>query len=431
MARDFGDMLLNRRREMGLSIQQVANTIKMRPQIIEYFETGNYDAMPPRGYAQGMISSYARFLGLNPREVVDAYFEGLHRYETSSSSPSAANFTGAMDASPRSANATGRYLMVDTRDAGSRFAQRPPQAGYVPESRSPHEMVPGHRLRANAAATRRMPANPSGRDLAAPGRGVRRAGGRPTGRDAGGLPPRTGTRGRGRDQRRDSRGNRGRGAARRRGFDLAGLITDSRFVIGCLAVIAVLLIVVIFLAVRSCSTAPAQAADTGSTVAATTDASAADTATSATASESSTEATGTQDAATADSEAAAAQPTQYAVTVTYTGDSSAWIEIRIDGVLAAESGTVTKGFTHTYTVTGSIEIKTDSTSDVEVTRDGERVRYDSKSAGIGRVTITVPAAAADTQTAATGDASSTAADDTAASTDAATSAAGTAAMTTQ
>ncbi|MFR7670255.1 MAG: helix-turn-helix domain-containing protein [Collinsella sp.] len=42
MAARFGDMLLEQRRRMGLSIQQVANTIKIRPQIIEFFETGNF-----------------------------------------------------------------------------------------------------------------------------------------------------------------------------------------------------------------------------------------------------------------------------------------------------------------------------------------------------------------------------------------------------
>ena len=81
MSSRFGGMLLNRRRELGMSIQQVANVIKIRPQIIEYFETANFAAMPPRGYAQGMISSYARYLGLNPREVVDAYFDELGTYE--------------------------------------------------------------------------------------------------------------------------------------------------------------------------------------------------------------------------------------------------------------------------------------------------------------------------------------------------------------
>ena len=60
MAARFGDMLLERRRQRGMSIQQVANTIKIRPQIIEFFETGNFASMPPRGYAQGMIASSAR-----------------------------------------------------------------------------------------------------------------------------------------------------------------------------------------------------------------------------------------------------------------------------------------------------------------------------------------------------------------------------------
>lgn len=85
MAARFGDMLLEQRRRMGLSIQQVANTIKIRPQIIEFFENGNFASMPPRGYAQGMISSYARFLGLNPREVVNAYFDDLMAYERETS----------------------------------------------------------------------------------------------------------------------------------------------------------------------------------------------------------------------------------------------------------------------------------------------------------------------------------------------------------
>ena len=49
MAARFGDMLLEQRRRMGLSIQQVANTIKIRPQIIEFFENGNFASMPPRG----------------------------------------------------------------------------------------------------------------------------------------------------------------------------------------------------------------------------------------------------------------------------------------------------------------------------------------------------------------------------------------------
>ena len=112
MAARFGDMLLEQRRRMGLSIQQVANTIKIRPQIIEFFETGNFASMPPRGYAQGMISSYARFLGLNPREVVNAYFDDLMAYERETSQQGGRFQDAAGYVNSRSSGDNGRFLMV-------------------------------------------------------------------------------------------------------------------------------------------------------------------------------------------------------------------------------------------------------------------------------------------------------------------------------
>ena len=123
MAR-FGDMLYQRRRQMGLTILQVANTIKIRPQIIEFFENGDFTAMPPRGYAQGMISSYARYLGLNPREVVEAYFEDLRAYEQATDNHGGRFQDAAGLVSTRSASATGRFMMVDSAPR-SRYAQRP------------------------------------------------------------------------------------------------------------------------------------------------------------------------------------------------------------------------------------------------------------------------------------------------------------------
>lgn len=48
MAARFGDMLLEQRRRMGLSIQQVANTIKIRPQIIEFSRPVTLHRCPAR-----------------------------------------------------------------------------------------------------------------------------------------------------------------------------------------------------------------------------------------------------------------------------------------------------------------------------------------------------------------------------------------------
>ena len=140
MAQRFGDILKERRRQLGLSIQQVANAIKMRPQIIENFELGDISSMPPRGYAQGMISSYARYLGLNPRVVINAYFDELAEYESNSSRSGGTYQAAAGDAVVRSADDTGRFMMIDTPPK-SRFVQRPPQAGYVTESTTGHESL--------------------------------------------------------------------------------------------------------------------------------------------------------------------------------------------------------------------------------------------------------------------------------------------------
>ncbi len=123
MAARFGDMLLEQRRRMGLSIQQVANTIKIRPQIIEFFETGNFASMPPRGYAQGMISSYARFLGLNPREVVNAYFDDLMAYERETSQQGGRFQDAAGYVNSRSSVDNGRFLMVQG-GRSTRYGQR-------------------------------------------------------------------------------------------------------------------------------------------------------------------------------------------------------------------------------------------------------------------------------------------------------------------
>lgn len=77
----FGDVLAERRRRLGLTIDQAVSATKLRPQAIDAFERSDFSALPPKGYAQGMLSSYARFLRLDPKEVLSAYFDELYLYE--------------------------------------------------------------------------------------------------------------------------------------------------------------------------------------------------------------------------------------------------------------------------------------------------------------------------------------------------------------
>lgn len=77
----FSDMLLDRRRQLGLSIKQASNVLRLKEEVLIAFEEGDFDAIPKSGYAQGMLSSYARYLGLNAKTVVNQFSTDLFEHE--------------------------------------------------------------------------------------------------------------------------------------------------------------------------------------------------------------------------------------------------------------------------------------------------------------------------------------------------------------
>lgn len=448
MAARFGDILLEQRRRMGLSIQQVANTIKIRPQIIEFFETGNFASMPPRGYAQGMISSYARFLGLNPREVVNAYFDDLMAYERETSQQGGRFQDAAGYVNSRSSVDNGRFLMVQG-GRSSRYGQRPQQAGYVTETGSSEEIrsqrdrfrstpMPDDRALPAARGVARDPragygdggysergyrgvstgrprggyadadttqvtprlrsqSQPYGQRSSAPRSGQRNY------QDRGELAPRSGQRNMQRQGGYRGRpdNNRGRmphaggrsGSNRVRGGSHApqnnGL--DPRIVYAGIGVVALLLIVLIVVLLRGCG---------ASTPESTPETPVATKTTSKKSSKKKTETVGedegaddaTDESTDSDTAKKTAKKDENEVTkvkVSVAKGKTAWIEVKVDGksVYGAQA---TGPFEQEYTPESSIEITTSKPSDVTVTKNGEKVRYDTKTSGVARVTITVP-----------------------------------------
>ena len=83
----IGDILSERRRDLGLSIERVVNDTRLQRRMIEAFEDSDFDAMPPKGYAQASLASYARYLGLNPNEILRAYEDQLYEYQEQSYAP--------------------------------------------------------------------------------------------------------------------------------------------------------------------------------------------------------------------------------------------------------------------------------------------------------------------------------------------------------
>lgn len=68
-----GGLLRELRQKMGLSLQEVADKIKVRPSILKAIEEESLKDLPPWIYVKGFLKLYAKFLGLDPAEVIKAF----------------------------------------------------------------------------------------------------------------------------------------------------------------------------------------------------------------------------------------------------------------------------------------------------------------------------------------------------------------------
>jgi len=70
------------RRIKGETIEEVSNQLRIRPSIILAMETNNFSHMPHKGYARNMISSYARYLGLDSTRITEQFLKEFRRWES-------------------------------------------------------------------------------------------------------------------------------------------------------------------------------------------------------------------------------------------------------------------------------------------------------------------------------------------------------------
>lgn len=76
MTHKTSGMLLREERErQGFDINVVGRRLRIRSDILRSIESGDFSNIPPRGYARNMVNAYARFLGLNPSDIVNRFLE--------------------------------------------------------------------------------------------------------------------------------------------------------------------------------------------------------------------------------------------------------------------------------------------------------------------------------------------------------------------
>jgi cytoskeletal protein RodZ len=69
---------LERERELKkISLREMAKNTRVREYLLKAIEEDRYDLLPSSLYVRGFLSSYAKFVGLDPQEVVNRYEQSL------------------------------------------------------------------------------------------------------------------------------------------------------------------------------------------------------------------------------------------------------------------------------------------------------------------------------------------------------------------
>ena len=78
--KEIGESLKEARENIGITIEEAANDLKLKPSQIEDIEAGNKDAFKDIMHLKYFIRDYSKYLGLNYEDMVDDFNEFLFDY---------------------------------------------------------------------------------------------------------------------------------------------------------------------------------------------------------------------------------------------------------------------------------------------------------------------------------------------------------------
>lgn len=439
---EFSEELASRRRQLGFSTTQASRVLRLKEEVLIAFEEGDFDAMPKSGYAQGMLSSYARYLGLDAARIVEMYAEELERWrreelrgrgpklrngQSSSRSTGVGQpYVAARGLLPTSGGPAGdmgsfattrvRTRSGETYEAPNVYART---TGYDQQGSSTARNRP-YTSRAPERRSRRRDGSERWDDIQT--RGVRsreyeddlrigmdaesyqsassRAGRRSSRNISGGNRQRVRSRS-GSSSRSGGHGSarsRGRGSSQRRGSN-ARRNNNTQISMQALAIVAVAIVVISVILVVSISsyvnnnfntsrtevpvnTTSSVESSNNSSNASTSNAS--DSKSTANNASRSNETTTTETNSKRQSSRTSGATE---VTVSVAEGAVTWLEIECDGK-SEIAEQVTGPWEDEYAVEDSLSVQASDTSSVQVTQDGKPVQFDSsKASGIGTIRI--------------------------------------------
>ena len=73
----FGKYLRRERESKKISLREVAKNTRVREHLLKAIEEDRYEVLPPPTYIKGFLLSYAKYIGLDPHDVMLRYESGL------------------------------------------------------------------------------------------------------------------------------------------------------------------------------------------------------------------------------------------------------------------------------------------------------------------------------------------------------------------
>ncbi|WP_404376820.1 RodZ domain-containing protein [Vreelandella aquamarina] len=68
-----GELLSRQREALGVSLNDAARALNLRPAVVDGLEKDNYEEIPVAAYRRGYLRAYAKYLGMDERLVLEAY----------------------------------------------------------------------------------------------------------------------------------------------------------------------------------------------------------------------------------------------------------------------------------------------------------------------------------------------------------------------
>jgi cytoskeletal protein RodZ len=78
--KEIGEALKEARENIGITLEEAANDLKLKPTQIENLEAGNKDAFKDIMYLKYLIRDYSKYLGLDYEDMIDDFNEFLFDY---------------------------------------------------------------------------------------------------------------------------------------------------------------------------------------------------------------------------------------------------------------------------------------------------------------------------------------------------------------